>query len=281
MAVALTSLLDNNKDILLGIFLLLTDNLSKDNEKKILDTVIYENNVQFETIIIDKRLFATLNTGVKHLSIAAFSRILIPNLIERDRVLYLDNDLVVLDSLKELFEIDFNDKYLLAIQEIGSSDFLNEEKKKLGVDIGAKYFNSGVMMINCSKWREDGLCKKIIDWSIVNTEKISFADQDGLNAVINGRWKPLPIRYNVQTALVLREKMTIEEEEAINKPCIVHYTGAYPNKPWFLANTNPFKKEYWKYLKKTPFANYKPSDYKGFVFHRLWRPFKEKILRLF
>ncbi|ATA72528.1 glycosyltransferase family 8 [Capnocytophaga sp. H4358] len=277
--VCLKSLLVNNYDIPFEVYLL-NKGISEQSNIYI-QQIIQGHSATFKNIIIDDSIFSELHTGVEHLNIAAYYRLAIPQLIDAERVLYLDSDMVVTDSLKELFEIDFNDKYLLAIEEIGSRDFLDEEKKKLGMDIDARYFNSGVMMINCSKWREDGLCKKIIDWSIVNTEKISFADQDGLNAVINGTWKSISIRYNIQTSLLLKEKITVEEKEAIDKPCIVHYTGGYPNKPWFLANTNPFKKEYWKYLKKTPFANYKPSDYKGFVFHRLWSPFKEKILRLF
>lgn len=39
-----------------------------------------------------------------------------------------------------------------------------------------------------------------------------------------------------------------ELDEAINNPCIIHYTGS--SKPWDYLNLHPLKKVYFNYLKK-------------------------------
>jgi lipopolysaccharide biosynthesis glycosyltransferase len=39
---------------------------------------------------------------------------------------------------------------------------------------------------------------------------------------------------------------------------ILHFTGM--SKPWQYINKHPYKKEYYKYIKKTPWKGYKPED---------------------
>ena len=42
------------------------------------------------------------------------------------------------------------------------------------------------------------------------------------------------------------------------KPVIIHFPAAI--KPWHFMSINPYKKEYWKYLKMTPFRDYHEPD---------------------
>ena len=46
----------------------------------------------------------------------------------------------------------------------------------------AKYFNSGVMLINLDYWRANNVKEKVIDFISRKPEVIRFADQDGLNS---------------------------------------------------------------------------------------------------
>ena len=65
------------------------------------------------------------------------------------KVLYLDSDIIINASIKEMFDIDISDYYLAAI---GGARFNRHEELKMRSD--AKYFNSGIMLINMKKWTD-------------------------------------------------------------------------------------------------------------------------------
>ena len=61
---------------------------------------------------IDQAYLNNVNSSFKGIKNIAFARILIPELIKEDKVLYLDCDIVVNANLDELFNtISFNDEY--------------------------------------------------------------------------------------------------------------------------------------------------------------------------
>ena len=69
---------------------------------------------------------------------------------ELDRILYLDPDLVVINSLRSLYEIDFGDNLFAAASHIESRTFKNFNRRRLHLSEQARYINSGVMMMNLS-----------------------------------------------------------------------------------------------------------------------------------
>lgn len=164
----------------------------------------------------------------------AFYRIFIPNIVEKkiEKVLYLDCDLIVLKDITELWNTDVKNHYLAAVQ----NPRLPMIEKPLGISSN-DYFNSGVLLINVKKWRENHISQKVIRFIRNNPKKIQFADQDGLNKVLHDKWLRLDKKWNYP-AFHLKEK---------SSPAIIHYiTG---KKPW---NGNPKgKKFYFDYLKKT------------------------------
>src|SRR5699024_11135959 len=72
---------------------------------------------------------------------------------ELDRILYLDPDLVVINSLRSLYEIDFGDNLFAAASHIESRTFKNFNRRRLHLSEQARYINSGVMMMNLSLLR--------------------------------------------------------------------------------------------------------------------------------
>ena len=163
--------------------------------------------------------------------------------------------------------IDLEGKYIGAILNPG---FSRHEELKMNLD--SEYFNSGVMLINNKLCKTDNIMKKVIDFIDENHEIIMFPDQDGLNAIVNGNWQKIPLKFN-QLAVIYEKKNNvlldsfsqIEIEEAKTNPIIIHYTGS--DKPWHLGNKHPYKNLYWKYLKTTPFKQYIPSNisFKNFI----------------
>ncbi len=274
--VALQSLLVNNKDLAFDIYLL-NEGLTEKNSKNIAQ-IIKNFDVRFYNKIIDETVFSHLHSSLcfEHITIQTYFRFAIPELIDAERVLYLDCDLVVTNSIKELFMTDFEDAYILAVADTNNIDKerLNELGKTLGMSENAKYFNAGIMVINMEKWRSDKIAEKVINY-VENNPNIKFADQDGLNAIINGKWKELPSRYNIQRKLsmAIYEKNTPTQwQTEINNRCIIHFTEG--DKPWKIRSRRAFINEYYKYLKMTPCFSI--SDF--FKYNLIQKLVKNKML---
>lgn len=173
-----------------------------------------------------------------------------------DKVLYLDCDVIVNGSLRELWNTDISD-YAVA----GVRDRINDYIRvynRLGYPMSAGYINSGMMLINLKRWREDGFFRKAQQ---VACEKgaavLKNHDQDIINAVYHGQILMLPFRYNlleyylyVEEWLYLDRKYYPEIIEACKNPVIIHF--CMPQKPWHYECVNPFKELYYKYRKMTP-----------------------------
>ena len=79
-----------------------------------------------------------------------------------------------------------------------------------------------------------------------------FWDQEGLNAVLCGRWGELDPRWN-QASRTGESAPTAQRPE----PWIVHFTGTL--KPWLLPEpaTGP-RALFYRYLDQTPWAGWRP-----------------------
>jgi len=252
LSVGLVSLLYNNSSLEFNIYII-NGGIGVASWEKLKD-ICKDYNANIIDLCIDDGIFSNLILN-HHFTKANYYRLLIPNLIEVDKVLYLDSDLVVHGSIKELYNTNLGDFYLGAVENTGF-----DRHSQLKMDITSKYFNSGVMLINNFKWRESNLFSNVINFIKENKESIEFVDQCCLNGFINGNWKELPLKYNQQTMIfdkLFPEKFSYfsisEIIEAKNIPIIIHYTGS--SKPWQFRNKHPYKNKYWKYLKKSPFKN--------------------------
>ena len=185
----------------------------------------------------------------RHITQATYYRILIPNIVEQkiSKILYLDCDLVVLGDLKELYEIDINNFLTAATEEHVSGEI----KLKLGIRIEAPYFNAGVLLINTEKWRNVSVTDKTLRFIREKPEKITFWDQDALNANIKDGCRIIDKKYNLTTLEI--ERMSSEDLTRMTTPLIVHYSSSI--KPWKFNGYHPFNDNYFYYLKKTPWNN--------------------------
>ena len=188
-----------------------------------------------------------------------YYRLLIPELVNEDRVLYLDSDIIVNGPIGELFDYDLDGFCAGAVRE----PWFNRHDE-LGLAPGHRYFNSGVLLINVRKWREEGLHRKVVEYIAENHRVIVFPDQDGLNAIIGDRYIPLPLKYNL--TFMPHDADTIdcglygddELEEARKSPVIIHFSGG--SKPWNIDNRHDYKELYWKYLRMTPYRFSLPDE---------------------
>ena len=121
----------------------------------------------------------------KWASVAVYYRLLAPRLLpaDLDKVLYLDFDIIVRQSLKDLWNIDLTGHALGAVP-----NFEDDARKALGLPEGTKYFNSGVLLINLWFWRQSNVAERAISFIRNNPTKVQYWDQDALNATLVRSW---------------------------------------------------------------------------------------------
>jgi lipopolysaccharide biosynthesis glycosyltransferase len=252
LATAIVSLIKNNKDLKFEISVINSDIRQSDWER------INSLGKSGDHIFINLKIAGELFNGLvlsDHFTKAIYYRLLIPELIRSDRVLYLDSDIVINGQIEELYKTDLDEVYLAAVEE---PNFIRHEE--LGMTPGSKYFNSGVLLMNLGMWRRDSIRDRVIEFIRNKPGVIKFPDQCGMNAVINGRWKSVHLKYNLQSAIYdfdedyLKNIYGLKElREAKTRPVIIHFTGS--TKPWhddYNLNLQPL---YWYYRKFTPYRN--------------------------
>ncbi|MGY4384239.1 lipopolysaccharide biosynthesis glycosyltransferase [Pedobacter sp. UYP24] len=252
-SVALVSVLENNKDLDLNIFVIHDiENLNKLTE--VIDFFKAKYDFKVRLLSLDNSVLANFKVSL-HLSKAVYFRLFLPEILPKDldKILFLDSDLVVTNTLRELAEFKFTDQALLAQNDIELDININR-LNEMGFPVRS-YFNAGVMLINLKYWREGEYSKKLLDIADMYMDKLSWWDQDILNICFYDSWEYFDKTYN---ALHLRKKLD-------KLPIIVHYAG--PSKPWQYMNSNPYRSQYWKYQRLTP---YKDTPLEGHTLKNIW-----------
>ena len=177
-----------------------------------------------------------------HVTKGALFRLLLPELLSVDKVLYLDCDIVVTLDIRQLWDIDLRGRSVAAILDPGIPTFPEVIQKRItatGVSL-AGYFNSGVMILDLARIRQTGnLFQQAIRFLKKHPESV-FHDQDALNYLFQKDCVQLDSRFNRIVSRV--------EPEAMRVPAIWHFAGV---KPW-QQYTSPLDMLYWKALSLTP-----------------------------
>ncbi|TXC92799.1 glycosyltransferase family 8 protein [Metabacillus litoralis] len=242
LGVMLTSLFMNQDQTEHINIYIIDGNLSESNKLK-LQLIVERFNSSIHFLEIDDEVFHSFNER-KRISKQAYYRILIPNLLSTDinKALYLDCDLIVTKDLTALWETNIEDYHLAAVESTISKKLI----KYISLPTGSGYFNSGVLLLNLEKWREDNTSEKIIRYKEKHPDQKRFMDQDALNAVLYDKWLKLHYKWNYTTGHWNRRKIYPQKDAVI-----IHFTTR--KKPW--NSEHPFKNEYYKYLRSSLLIN--------------------------
>jgi len=242
-AVAFVSLLENNQNLDLNIYIV-HDISNLDSLNQVLEFYLRDYQFKYKLLSLDNSVLESFKVSM-HLSKAVYFRLFLTEILptEIDKVLFLDSDLVVTGSLKEMAIHTFENEALLGQDDIELE--LNILRLNAMGFCVSKYFNAGVMLVNLSHWRERNYTQKFLEIANTYMDQLAWWDQDILNMALDNNWKYFDRKYNALHLTKKWEKM----------PVIIHYAG--PSKPWHYLNRNPYKAIYWKYHKLTPFKKVK------------------------
>jgi lipopolysaccharide biosynthesis glycosyltransferase len=127
-----------------------------------------------------------------------YSRLLLPQwLPDTDRVIYLDSDLVITCDVSKIWEQMEPDQGLGAVASTTMKWGLEHATfEKMGFDMEAPYFNSGVLACNLKRWREESITAKCVELLQKYRDDLGIWDQFALNAVFYRSFQNLPREYN-------------------------------------------------------------------------------------
>ena len=220
---------------------------------------------------IDQMLPQDLPTTT-HLSRAAYGRLKGIDVLPRDveRAVYLDADLLVLEDLGFLFEVSLDGCAVAALRS-PSIPFVSSRLgvgnwQALELQPDTPYLNSGVMVIDATLWRDRGIGDSVIAYVMQHPNHAGLADQGGLNAVLKGDFRKLPLRWNQLHSF--RDGWNFDEkisslysrddiEAGVTNPAIVHFSSG--RKPWHEKGNSPATSLWWEILSETEYRSYRPS----------------------
>lgn len=173
------------------------------------------------------------------------------------KVLYIDADTLIQEDLSAVYRTNIENNYVAAVKD-GLMYQFPEHIAALNLRNKEFYFNSGIMLLNLEKIRQDEIIKKSVIY--FNTHNDVFGDQDVLNVVFAGKAVPLSYRYNCNSVFFeekdakflssfWNENVPSTLKDVYKNAAILHFAGHKPWTEWF---KEPYLKSlWWKYAKET------------------------------
>ena len=188
---------------------------------------------------------------------ATWYRIFLPELHpDLDRILYLDSDLLVMESLVPLWEQDLTGNWVAAVTNVFQDDHL-DRPAELGLAGPGAYFNAGVLLFNLAEMRADRRSEALLEFAVENGERLAWRDQDALNVVLGSRRLELHPRWNCMNSVLLFPRAAdvfgaAAVAEARLHPAIRHFEGPGDNKPWHPDCERDRRELYFEHRRHTP-----------------------------
>ena len=243
LAVTLASIRDNaSRDYVYAVHIL-TDDITPANRLRLEALAREDFRIAFYPLA--ERLLRL--PGVKKLQEHCFEafasptiyfRLFIPELFPQyDKALYLDADIVVPGDISRLYREPLGDKLVGAVADYSIqkiAPFMRYIDDYVGVD-HANYVNSGVLLLNCRRLREEKLADRFLHWVGRYGLETVAPDQDYLNVLCWNGIQYLDPSWNA---------MPSESITQLDNPQIIHFNLA--SKPWFNESV-PYDEVFWKY----------------------------------
>ena len=225
---------DKNKTIVC-FYILFEKNVDRTNLYKLESIVTnYKENVELYLYNMNN-IFYSLKWRTKR--IPMFYRIILPCLLKfLDRIIYIDIDVLAFDDLSEMYNLPFNNNYILALRD---HKWKGKDVKKLGIKKD-KYICSGVILFNLKKIRENNKSKLAVHFLLTKTKSIGYFDQTVINYIYYPYIGRLPYKYgifNYQNEIELKrcykpynlsKENMLEVISAHKNPSLVHYVRCHP-----------------------------------------------------
>lgn len=174
-----------------------------------------------------------------------YYRLALPDLVQEDRLLYLDADIHVKTDISPLFEEDMGCKPAGFVLE-GTVRFALDHafQTLVGRTMDAPVFNAGVCLFNLSEWRSQNCKQRLMELGAKHRKDLISHDQSMLNALFADDCYRLDPKYNVQV-------FPGSPMNRIPAAGILHFVGS--PKPWDIGGRffMPYAESWYRALRDT------------------------------
>ena len=184
---------------------------------------------------------------VLHITRGAYLRLLIPETVAEDKVIYLDSDVIVQADLSPLYSTDLGPHAIAgALDTVAGA-----QMSKMPLAKPASYVNSGVLVMDLKRLRQDGFFLKCRDIYEKHAPEVTWADQCIINKYAESGKKILHPKWN-HFAWPMKNPEGEEAEAQSSAPCIIHFVAQ--TKPWHAICSPDIADVWWQYADKIRLA---------------------------
>src|SRR5437588_4264701 len=181
-------------------------------------------DVGLEFVTADASVFgaATIGPGQSHMT---YCRILLPQLVNVPRLIYLDCDTLVFRDLSDHFDLELAPRKVLAGVRDSETLSLSQDSfvlaKAMNLPAEGAYFNCGVMLMNLDELRRQHFFESAVDFLNRWGGKYRFWDQSAINFLFHRQIEDLPEHWN-------RVSWRFDAQQNNDLDCVLHYTTSAP-----------------------------------------------------
>ncbi len=239
VGVALVSLLEHNSPESVCVHIISPPLPPLDMAR--LDSIAQRYGAALHYVAFDTSVVASFREHL-HISRAMYYRILLPNLVDVDKIIYFDCDMLMEADVGELWNTDVEGCGCAGVDEENP-----EQTNRLGLQ-GDFYINSGVLVMNLAYWRQHQVSERCLEWLATTPPNIAILpDQDAINVTLRGQKRRIPLKWNLNP-IPLDDINVLKTYPSR----VVHFGGNI--KPWHRHYDFDLQVLYKKYLDMTPWS---------------------------
>ncbi|XP_056430499.1 glycosyltransferase 8 domain-containing protein 2 [Hyla sarda] len=191
-----------------------------------------------------------------------FVRFYLPLLTsEHEKVIYLDDDIIVLGDIQELYNTRISRGHIAAFSDdcdlpslhdvitregiqntyMGFLDYRKKAIQKLGISPSTCSFNPGVFVANMTEWRQHHITKKLEKWMKKNVEENLYSSTVGggvstppMLIVFHGKYSAIPPTWHIRHLGLNPDDQL--SHNIVQDAKLLHWNGRF--KPWKFASSH-------------------------------------------
>ena len=265
--VLIQSLIDNNSEDFNYDILIFERSVSENNKRLLSSLVAHIDNFSLRFINVSE-LSEKMSVNVHgHFAIESCLKLFLMSsvLCEYEKIVVTDADLVFCEDVSNLFNVELNDNYMAAVDDVLMKILVAKEHisgggskapkipsgeyiaNYLGLETSDVYFNTGVVVLNLKQCRKDDIYNYA--FNLINKKDYWFLEQDVLNEMCARKAIKLDIRWNTlcgalskeQAEQYLDENLYCAFIDSLKNSFVMHFAGGL--KPWLDPTVE--NAEYW------------------------------------
>lgn len=230
-AVSAVSLLKHNP----GVEIILVGCRLQPESIELVKSRIEKFSGKFRYVDVSAKINELQSMGAcSYVSYAVYSRIFIGELLPdlHGKVLYLDCDTLIVDSIARIFDTDLRGNPLALAPDAAHPAY----KRVISLPANKPYYNTGVTLIDLDEWRQHRCTERLMEELKSPHGRNPLGDQDIIVRVLNDEITELDRRWNFLSQYILYGRK--------ERPAIYHFSGNTLGRPWFTSSRHPLRESY-------------------------------------